>query len=72
MEDFLQQKAAIIDKRHVLVTHPVTPFLWVDFVRMTPLLQDLSPVQLANLPIGRTVTVDLYVTAARLGEGDLS
>ena len=67
VEAFLREKCHVLSQERVTVTQPVSPALWADFVRMTPLLQDASPEEkqrVADCPMG-AVTVDLYVTCAR-------
>lgn len=58
----------MVSTRRVTVTHPVTPELWADFVRMTPLMQDASAEKKRQVAedAEEKVTVDLYVTAARV------
>lgn len=66
--EYLQEKARVVDRRHVVVHHRVTEALWRDFVFMTPLNQDLlleEKEKLAAKPAAE-VTVDLHVAAVRL------
>ncbi len=68
VDAYLREKAVILDERRVTVTHAVSPDIWADFVRMTPLMQDLSPAEkdvIAANP-GTHVTIDLHVAACRL------
>ena len=72
VDAYLQEKATIVARQRVTVTHEVSPQLWRDFVWMTPLMQDLSAQEkecIAAQP-GQTVTVDLHVAACRMESGN--
>ena len=67
VEDWLRRSAEIAAERRVTETVPVSPELWRDLVRMTPLNRGLSEEDLDALaasPAG-AITIDLHVTAAR-------
>lgn len=64
VEDFLRQKTRVLRSLRVTRTYEVSPELWADFVRMTPLFQDMSPEEKAALPCLGRVTIDLQVSAA--------
>lgn len=67
VDAYLREKAQVIASRRVTVTHAVSPELWRDFVRMTPLNQDLSAEEKESLAArpAAAVTVDLHVAACR-------
>lgn len=69
VDAYLRERTRVLGERHVTVTHLVTPELWRDFVRMTPLMQDLSSAEkeaIADRP-AQCVTVDLHVAACYPG-----
>ena len=69
VDAYLRERTRVLGERHVTVTHRVTPELWRDFVRMTPLMQDLSSAEkeaIADRP-AQCVTVDLHVAACYPG-----
>ena len=68
VEGYLRSRAEVMAARHVQRTFAVSPEQWRDFVRMTPLNQDLSPEEkeaLAARP-GTDVTIDLHAAVCRL------
>lgn len=68
VDSYLREKAEVVAQRHVRLQHPITPERWRDYIRMTPLNQDLAEAdkeRLAQSP-SETITIDLYVTAVRL------
>lgn len=66
--EYLSAHCHVEARRHVHIHVPVTPELWRAFVWMTPLNQDLPPVQkeaLAAHP-AETVTLDLHLAAGTM------
>ncbi len=66
--DWLREHARVLETRQVRRTVPVSPEVWADFVRMTPLNQDLDSAALEDLckKPAAAVTVDLTVAACSL------
>lgn len=68
VEDWLQERADVLETRRVRRSIPATPALWADFVRMTPLNQDLDEAALEALckKPAASVTIDLTAAACIL------
>ncbi len=68
VDAYLREKAAITAETRVTVTHAVSDALWRDFVGMTPLMQDLSAAEKAEVAARNAgcVTIDLHVAACRM------
>lgn len=67
MDAYLREKAQLVKAVRVHETLPVSPELWGDFVRMTPLNHDLSTAEKDALAqkADAHVTVDLHVALCR-------
>lgn len=67
VDAYLREKAQLVKSVRVHETLPVSPELWGDFVRMTPLNHDLSAAEKDALAqkADAHVTVDLHVALCR-------
>ena len=66
VEAYLREHTRVLRSERVTRTLPVSPALWADFTRMTPLTQDLSEEKKAAVsaaPAGE-ITIDLHVLTA--------
>ena len=68
VEAYLKAKTRIVDERRVRQEAAISPELWHDLIRMTPMNRDMTEAELAVLDKipARSVTVDLHVAAAVL------
>lgn len=68
VDAYLREKADVAAQTRVTVTHGVSDSLWRDFVWMTPLMQDLSADEKADVAARNAgcVTIDLHIAACRL------
>jgi len=67
VEAWLKRSASVTAERHVLRSVPVTPEIWRDLVRMTPMNRGLTEDELEALAAAPapSVTLDLHAAAAR-------
>ena len=67
VDAYLREKAQLVKAVRVHETLPVSPELWGDFVRMTPLNHDLSAAEKDALAqkADAHVTVDLHVALCK-------
>ncbi|MBQ9008441.1 MAG: hypothetical protein IJ088_03825, partial [Clostridia bacterium] len=68
----MQEKMRLLRTKRVHYVRAIEPGLWADILRMTPLNQDLSAIEIREMeqmPVG-TLTIDLTVMTAVFDQPD--